>query len=141
MAAVALAVVLVVAGALAPNGHNTGRTLHMAIVQGGGPRGYTHLQTEEAAAYDLAQGLVRFWLRQALLGRQLPLTADLARTGEGGLALLFGTFAGTHGGAQANLLYHQSLGCQRLAHPSDARPAMHSVNPQCEFRHLFTCMN
>jgi hypothetical protein len=59
---------------------------------------------EEAAAYDLAQRLVRFWLRQALLGRKLPLTADLARTGEGGLALLFGTFAGTHGGAQANLL-------------------------------------
>ena len=47
-----LAVALVIGGALAPNGHGTGRTLRVAIVQGGGPRGYTHLQTEEAAAYD-----------------------------------------------------------------------------------------
>src|SRR5581483_12172701 len=49
---VVLAVALVIGGALAPNGHGTGRTLRVAIVQGGGPRGYTHLQTEEAAAYD-----------------------------------------------------------------------------------------
>ena len=50
--AAALAVSLVIAGALAPNGHATGKRLRVAIVQGGGPRGYTHLQTEEAAAYD-----------------------------------------------------------------------------------------
>ncbi|HZQ87883.1 MAG TPA: apolipoprotein N-acyltransferase [Acidimicrobiales bacterium] len=50
--ALPIAVVLVIAGALAPNGHATGKQLRIAIVQGGGPRGYTHLQTEEAAAYD-----------------------------------------------------------------------------------------
>lgn len=50
--ATAAAVFLVLVGAIAPNGHDTGKTLHVAIVQGGGPRGYTHLQTEEAAAYD-----------------------------------------------------------------------------------------
>ncbi|MBV9935942.1 MAG: apolipoprotein N-acyltransferase, partial [Actinobacteria bacterium] len=50
--AVALAAALVIAGVLAPNGHDTGKRLRIAIVQGGGPRGYTHLQTQESAAYD-----------------------------------------------------------------------------------------
>jgi apolipoprotein N-acyltransferase len=51
--AVVVAVVLAVGGNLAPNGRAVG-SLRMAIVQGGGPRGFTSLQTEEAASY-LAQ--------------------------------------------------------------------------------------
>ena len=50
-AAFATAVVLVAGGHLAPNGRATG-SLRMAIVQGGGPRGFTSLQTEEAASYE-----------------------------------------------------------------------------------------
>jgi apolipoprotein N-acyltransferase len=50
VAAIVAAALLVVGGHLAPDGRATGR-LRMEIVQGGGPRGFTSLQTEEAASY------------------------------------------------------------------------------------------
>lgn len=37
--------------------------------------------------------------------------------------------------AKAYLFHIQSFGCERLAYPAHACAAMHSVNPQYEFRH------
>lgn len=39
------------------------------------------------------------------------------------------------GRSHTNFLHVQTFASQRLAHPSNTRPAMHSVNMQCEFRH------
>ena len=58
---------------------------------------------DEAAAYDLARRIHRFWLRQALTSRKLPVEARLVRLAGGRLGCAGGAFADVHGASQANL--------------------------------------
>ena len=52
LASVALAVGLAALGVVLPAGHPTGRRIDVALVQGGGPRGFRAIDTEQAGVYE-----------------------------------------------------------------------------------------